>query len=99
MRQGLAFVYCVVALISACKTDAPTENSPVDTPAPAPAPVTDREGIPVSTPAAEGISDSALKVLIANASAERSEGVVILRNGKVVYENYFGRIDAPIMAM
>lgn len=99
MRQGLAFVYCVVAVLAACKTDAPTANTPDDAPAPAPAPVTDREGIPVSTPAAEGISDSALQVLIANASTERSEGVVILRNGKVVYENYFGRIDAPIMAM
>lgn len=94
-RQGLAFAYCAFAMLSACNTDTPTANAPGDTRAP----LSDREGLPVSTPAAEGISDSALQVLIANATAQQSDAVVILRNGKVVYENYFGHPDAPILAM
>ncbi len=97
VRQGLAFAYGVVAMLAACKTDAPTANTPDD--APTPAPITDREGLPVSTPAAEGISDSALQVLIANAKAEQSDAVVILRNGKVVYEYYYGSANATILAM
>jgi CubicO group peptidase (beta-lactamase class C family) len=91
----LAFAYGVVVMLAACKTDAPTANPPEDPPAP----LSGREGLPVSTPAAEGISDSALKVLIANAEAQQSDAVIILRNGKVVYENYFGLAGAPIMAM
>jgi CubicO group peptidase (beta-lactamase class C family) len=97
VRQGLAFACGVVAMLAACKTDAPTENSPVDPPAPAPP--ADRAGLPISTPAAEGISDSALQVLITNAKAEQSDAVVILRNGKVVYEYYYGSASATIMAM
>lgn len=94
-RQGFAFAFGAVAMLAACKTDVPTANSPEV----APAPITDREGLPVSTPAAEGISDPALKVLIADAAAQQSDAVVILRNGKVVYEYYYSVDDSPIMAM
>lgn len=58
-----------------------------------------KEGLPVSSAAGEGIDSVALARLAANAEAAASEAVVILRNGRIVYENYFGFTDDPIYAM
>ncbi len=75
----------------------PTTTPPAETPPPAPA-VLD-EGFVVSTPAAEGIDQAAFDKLVAKAKSEHSEAVVILRNGKLVYKDYFGTADEPIIAM
>jgi CubicO group peptidase (beta-lactamase class C family) len=53
----------------------------------------------VSTPLAEGIDTAALSRLVRDAIQEHSEALIVLRNGKLVYENYFGMADEPIYAM
>jgi CubicO group peptidase (beta-lactamase class C family) len=71
---------------------------PVPAPAPAPEPVL-REGLVVGDPAAEGIDAKALARLVAKATAQHSDALVVVKNGKLVYESYFGQKDEPIYAM
>jgi CubicO group peptidase (beta-lactamase class C family) len=88
-------------LLIACGSDTTTtavSTLPVTVQPPATAD-TIREGIRISTPAAEGVSDTALQQLVSDAKAQGSDAVVILANGKLIYENYFGGPDAPITAM
>jgi CubicO group peptidase (beta-lactamase class C family) len=58
-----------------------------------------KEGLVVGDPEAEGIDASALTKLVAKAKAQHSEALVVLKNGKLVYEDYFGLADEPIVAM
>ncbi|MDB4938793.1 MAG: uncharacterized protein JWP87_5765 [Labilithrix sp.] len=71
----------------------PTQEAP-----PAPPPVV-REGFVVGEPEAEGIDGAALAKLVAKAKAQHSEALVVVKNGKLVYEEYFGHPDEPIVAM
>lgn len=95
-----------LAMIAACATPAlePSASAPAVVPAetppaaPLPEPVL-KEGLVVGDPEAEGIDPSALANLIARAKAQHSEALVVLKNGKLVYEDYFGLADEPIVAM
>ena len=58
-----------------------------------------REGFPLGEPATEGIDRAALDALVAEARAQHSEALVVVKNGKLVVEEYFGFEDEPIMAM
>lgn len=52
-----------------------------------------------SAPEAEGIDRAALDALMSEAAAGRSSAVVVLHNGKVVAESYFGGYTRRIEAM
>lgn len=67
-------------------------------PPPAPPPVV-REGFEVGVPAAEGIDEAALARLSAKAKAQHSQALLVVKNGKLVREEYFGAADGPIFAM
>lgn len=58
-----------------------------------------REGLVLGEAGAEGIDPGALENLVTLAKTEKSEALVILKNGKLVFEDYFGGKDEPIMAM
>ena len=58
-----------------------------------------RDGFVVETPASEGIDPDALELLITRAEEEHSDALVIVKNGKLVFESYFGGKDEPMMAM
>jgi CubicO group peptidase (beta-lactamase class C family) len=52
-----------------------------------------------STPEAEQLDAGALKALVSAAEASSSDALVVLRNGKLVGEWYFGKPRGPIEAM
>ncbi len=56
-------------------------------------------GLERSTPEAEGVDVAALKELVAAAEAAGTSGLVVVRNGKLVGEWYFGSSRSPIEAM
>jgi len=56
-------------------------------------------GLPRSTPAAEGLDEAALAALLKAAEDADSHGLVLLRNGRLVGEWYFGSHRSPIEAM
>jgi CubicO group peptidase (beta-lactamase class C family) len=58
-----------------------------------------RHGLATSDPVKEGIDKNALSKLIEQATVEKSSALVILKNGKLVYENYFGKEAKPIVTM
>ncbi len=99
-----ASLLAAIVLLAACATEAaptpaaPPPPAPVEPAAPAPEPVL-REGFVVGDPASEGIPDAALAKLVAKAKAQHSEALVVVKNGKLVYEDYFGLVDEPIVAM
>src|ERR1043166_4416349 len=86
---------CLALLVAACG-DGPTAPG---TPANLVADSVTRDGIPVSPPAAEGISEANLSTLLGEAQTQQSDAVVIMRNGKLVYETYFGHPIGAITAM
>lgn len=92
MRGGLPLA--LICLIVACGSDRITATS--DAPL---VPGTVRDGLVVSTPLAEGIDVGALDSLVTQAKVEHSEALIVLRNGKLVYQNYFGTVDEPILVM
>ncbi len=99
LGPGLLFV--VAACSAAEEPENPTPNlapTPAEEAEPTPPPEV-REGFVVSTPEAEGIDAAALEKLEAKAKAEHSEALVIVKNGKLVYENYFGFANEPLVAM
>lgn len=60
------------------------------------APVVNRDGIPVSTAAAEGVDPGRLEALVRHVltetgdlAAPMTQGVLVLRNGKLILEEYF----------
>lgn len=56
-------------------------------------------GLPVSTPSAEGIDPERLETLVAEAGRANSDALVVLKNGKLVGEWYFGKERGPIQTM
>src|SRR3569833_2526530 len=72
----------VIGALAACEHS--TAIPPVD------------NNLETSTIAAEGSDAAALTTLVAHSTAEQSDAVIILRNGKVVYENHYGKADQPI---
>ena len=100
LRSGLLLsVAAAVVSLAACSSKDsstgihdpnpdPTANTPVA-----------HDGLLASTPEAEGISHSALVKLVDDAIDQKSEALVVLRNGKIVYESYFGKKNEPIYAM
>jgi len=55
--------------------------------------------LPVGDPAAEGIDPAQLAALVERAAATSSDALVILKNGKLVGEWYFGKPRTPIETM
>lgn len=101
-----ASLLAATALLAACSAAAPAPEPRAATPAPAPeeaappAPaLVMREGFVVGDPAAEGIDAAALARLITRAKTQHSEALVVVKNGKLVHEDYFGAADEPIVAM
>lgn len=84
---------CALASLAACGADTPTSAPGSGSPAAAA-----DDGLPHSTPAAEGIDTAQLRSLVFNANFEASDAVVLLRNGKLVYENYYSQGDVPILS-
>ncbi|HLM72705.1 MAG TPA: serine hydrolase, partial [Polyangiaceae bacterium] len=70
---------------------APALPSPAQSAQPAP--------LPVGDPAAEGIDPAQLAALVERAAATSSDALVILKNGKLVGEWYFGKPRTPIETM
>ena len=93
-ENGLILGTSLIIALSACSSEANSPTVPSGGESP-----TVHDGLVVSTPAAEGIANDAIERLVSDASAQGSEALVVLRNGKIVYESYFGRRDEPIMAM
>ncbi len=52
-----------------------------------------------ATPEEVGIAPDALARLVARAEASGSDALIVLKNGKLVVENYFGKDQAPIELM
>jgi CubicO group peptidase (beta-lactamase class C family) len=105
-RASLLAAILLLAAVSACSDAAPAPEPPVVMPVPAveepvapPPPPVVREGFVVGDPAAEGIDDVALAKLVTKAKTQHSEALVVVKNGKLVYEEYFGKDDEPIVAM
>lgn len=70
--------------------------------APPPAPCVERatrSGLPAAAPDAAGLRRDALATLLERARATGSHGLVILRGGAVVVEEYFGHGARPLCAM
>lgn len=55
--------------------------------------------LPRSTPAAEGLSPAAVDSLVARAEKANSDALVLLKNGRLVGEWYFGKDPGPIQTM
>lgn len=78
---------CALALVAGCRE----ATSP---------PAPQSNNLPIADSATlEGVDRAALATLISHAQEQHSEAVVILRHGKIVYENYFGFANEPIYAM
>jgi CubicO group peptidase (beta-lactamase class C family) len=67
--------------------------------APALLPIARPASLPVGDPAAEGIDPAQLAALVERAAATSSDALVILKNGKLVGEWYFGKPRTPIETM
>jgi len=84
MRTAAAvFLICVVAPVVLLAQD----SRPAD------------HDLPRSTPAAEGVSESALGKLVKRAEETHSDALVLIKNGKLIGEWYFGHDEGPIHAM
>ncbi len=59
----------------------------------------DRHGLPVAAPADVEIPDAAIAGIRSRAKQERTSALVILRDGKLVVEDYFGGRNQPLVAM
>lgn len=57
------------------------------------------EGLQRATPEEAGLDPAALAALVKGAEGSHSSALILLRHGKVVYENYFGGWSRPIEAM
>lgn len=53
-------------------------------------------GLPIGDPLQEGLDGPALKEMLEHAAKGRSDAVVVLKNGKVVVYERFGKEDAPV---
>jgi CubicO group peptidase (beta-lactamase class C family) len=87
LRRFALFVLVAIAACSRDNPTAPASSCREDAP------------LPVSTPLAEGIDTTNLSLLVSHAAQQNTEALVVVHNGKVVYENYFGHAVEPIMAM
>jgi CubicO group peptidase (beta-lactamase class C family) len=92
-----AAVITVTPLASCSSSDSPT--APVVPSAGNPYAPVAHDGLAASTAEAEGISKTALDQLVADAIDQKSDALVVLRNGKIIYESYFGTDSGPIVAM
>src|SRR5262245_4220799 len=81
----------LIAIVVACHAPTPF--------APAPPPKVFRSGFEVSTPKEAGLAPEAVATMMEHAKASRSDAVIVLRNGKIAIEEYFGHGEKPIMAM
>ncbi|MCC6523665.1 MAG: beta-lactamase family protein [Polyangiaceae bacterium] len=71
-------------------------------PAPAPAPLVDPglpEWLPVAAPEDVHLGPAALAALVAEAERTASDALVVLSEGKLVVERYFGKPRGPIQTM
>ncbi|HEY4303084.1 MAG TPA: serine hydrolase domain-containing protein [Gemmatimonadaceae bacterium] len=84
--RRLTTITIVLGAIAACGSDATTSAPPTNT------------TLVSSTPIAEGLDTAALTTLVTDATSQQSDAIVILRHGKVAYENHFGKADVPIYA-
>lgn len=90
-----------VAALLAGALAACASQRPVPAP-PAPAPCVERatrSGFPVATPDEAGLHADALRTLLTHARASGSHAVVIVRDGRLAVEEYFGGRPHPICAM
>jgi len=87
------------ALAAALVACASTRPAP---PTPQPAPCVERAtrgGFPVATPDEAGLRADALRTLLTDARASGSHAVVVVRDGRLAVEEYFGGRPHPICAM
>ena len=103
---SLPFLGLLTACASAPPQPAAPQPAPGATPTPralsaAPAlpPPAQPAPLPVGDPAAEGIDPAQLAALVERAAATSSDALVILKNGKLVGEWYFGKPRTPIETM
>ena len=83
-------------LLIGCATQATAPAPPTHSPPPAPL----REGFTVATATPEALNQADLDALRANAAAENSSALIVVHDGAIVLEEYFGGDpDLPIMAM
>ena len=90
----VSLLSAVAVSLAACSHDSPTGVRTQDPNAPVA-----HDGLPASTAELEGVSRAQLDQLVSDAVAQKSEALVVLRNGKIIYESYFGTKDEPIYAM
>jgi len=58
-----------------------------------------RHGLPLGSGKAEGLSEAKLEKLKERAREESSSALIVLKNGKLITETYFGQKDMPLVAM
>jgi CubicO group peptidase (beta-lactamase class C family) len=90
----LAPLAAAALALAACSKDSPTGVGSQDPSAPVA-----HDGLAASTAEAEGVSRTKLDKLVADAADQKSEALVVLRNGKIIYESYFGTANESIYAM
>tara|TARA_B100000609_G_scaffold198945_1_gene199941 strand:+ start:7314 stop:8693 length:1380 start_codon:yes stop_codon:yes gene_type:complete len=56
-------------------------------------------GLPVGTPDSVGLRVDAVRRMVEKARSESSSALVLIKDGKLVVEEYFGKKATPIMAM
>ncbi|XYI03806.1 serine hydrolase domain-containing protein [Sorangium sp. So ce1128] len=105
-RWALRAVICVS--LSGCaggNAVAPSRQDRPAAPMPAPSAPEAKRGAPVQQtfpkgdPGSLGINPAALEKLVQRAEASHSDGLVLVKNGKLVGEWYFGKERGPIEAM
>jgi CubicO group peptidase (beta-lactamase class C family) len=99
MYRALSTLVCL-ALAGCSTTPAPLRSTAPSAPAAAPAaPRVAAVALPRVSAAEAGVDEAALAALIEEARASDSDALVVLRDGKVVVEEYFGRPQGPIETM
>jgi CubicO group peptidase (beta-lactamase class C family) len=81
----------IVALFTGCATD-PPDTSPPD-------PNRTRHGIPLAPPEQVGIDPTALSQLTTDATKYQTNALLVLKDGYLVDETYFGGAEKPSFAM
>lgn len=93
-RAAGLLVMAVMVAASACSSDAPTTIARDSSGSTA----SSDGGLPHSIPTAEGIDTSQLRTLEYDANQQQTDAVVLLRNRKVIYEDYYSQGDVPILS-